>query len=642
MGKHLDTEAATRIEAAAADWFLQNSLDMFVVLRDSRIIRVNPAWSQLTGWSHEETLGRQVRDFFHLHDTEVLTAAGQALRAFGHARSENRLARKGGGWLWVRTQSILLEGGGQLIVFQDISEDRARETARLQAERSNELLRNAAGVYVWRFNPRKGVYVFDQDIPTPSAPEGGARTMTIDEMTLSIHPDDRARVWEAFSRTLQSGEHVETDYRYRDPVSDAWIHLHVAWRGVRGSSPDAFDVIGITQNVTELVAARDAALAAAEAKSQFLANMSHEIRTPMNGVLGVLHLLKSEALSDDGRRLLNEALGCGEMLSALLNDIIDFSKIEAGKLELSTEPVCPVELLHGVADMLRAQAEAKGLYLRVEAADDLGWAVTDPLRLRQALFNLIGNAVKFTLVGGVVTRLSGQRIDGPDGARVRLRFEIDDTGVGIGEEAGARLFERFRQGDGSTTRRFGGSGLGLAICRRLAELMGGEVGFESQLGKGSTFWLEVEAQACVRPDREETEIDDSLFAGLRVLLVEDNATNRLIATRMLEALGAQVTTADDGAEGARAARDGFDLILMDIQMPVMDGVEATQRIRALKGPAGAVPILAMTANAMAHQQAGYIAAGMDGAIAKPLSPVALTQAIVAALTAGRPVQRKAS
>ena len=644
MGKHLDTEAASRIEAAAADWFFQSSLDMFVVLQNDAIIRVNPAWTDLTGWTPEDTLGRPMRDFFHLHDTEIFQTIANALRTVGQARSEHRLARKGGGWLWVRSQSKVLEGGGLLIVFQDFSEDRAREIIRQQAERSNELLRTAAGVYVWRFNPRKGVYVFDQDIPTPSSPQGGVRTMTVTEMTMSIHADDRERVWEAFSKTLRKGEHVEIDYRYLDPATNEWAHMHCAWRGVRGSSPDAWDVIGISQNTTELVAARDAALGAAEAKSQFLANMSHEIRTPMNGVLGVLHLLKNESLTDDGRRLLNEALGCGEMLSELLNDIIDFSKIEAGKLELATEPVEPADLLAGVADMLRPQAEAKGLYLRVEAlpdenGGDLGWVATDPLRLRQALFNLLGNAVKFTLEGGVVARISGRR----EGDRVRLRFEIQDTGVGIGKEAGLSLFERFRQGDGSTTRRFGGSGLGLAICRRLAEMMGGEVGFDSELGKGSTFWLEVEAGACAAPSEQDDETDGALFAGLRVLLVEDNATNRLIAGRMLEAMGARITTADDGIQGvAAASREAFDLILMDIQMPGMDGVEATHRIRALKGPTGEVPILAMTANAMAHQQAAYLAAGMDGAIAKPLSPAALTQAIAQALTADRPGTRKAS
>ncbi|MET3665111.1 ATP-binding protein [Caulobacter sp. 1776] len=643
MGKRLDAEAASRIEAAAADWFFQSSLDMFVLLRNDVIIRVNPAWTDLTGWTPEDTLGRPIRDFFHLHDTEVIQAIADSLRRVGQARSQHRLARKGGGWLWVRSQTKVLESDGLLIVFQDFSEDRAREIARQQAERSNELLRNAAGVYVWRFNPRKGVYVFDQDIPTPSTPQGGVRTMTVSEMTMSVHAEDRARVWDAFSQTLRTGEHVEIDYRYLDPVTEDWAHMHCAWRGVRGSSPDAFDVIGISQNVTELVAARDAALGAAEAKSQFLANMSHEIRTPMNGVLGVLHLLKSETLSDDGRRLLNEALGCGEMLSELLNDIIDFSKIEAGKLELLPEPVDPAELMRGVVDMLRPQAEAKGLYLRVETPleeeDNPGWVATDPLRLRQALFNLLGNAVKFTLEGGVVARLSGRRTDGD---RVRLRFEISDTGVGIDEEAGKQLFERFRQGDGSTTRRFGGSGLGLAICRRLAEMMGGEVGFESALGEGSTFWLEVEADACAQPEVRADETDTALFAGLRVLLVEDNATNRLIATRMLEALGARVTAAEDGVQGVAAARQGFDLILMDIQMPVMDGVEATHRIRAFKGPAGATPILAMTANAMAHQQAGYLAAGMDGAIAKPLSPAALAQAIATALVAERPGTRRAS
>ncbi|HWU81001.1 MAG TPA: PAS domain-containing protein, partial [Caulobacter sp.] len=297
MGKHLDSEAASRIEAAAADWFFQSSLDMFVLLRNDVIIRVNPAWTDLTGWTAEDTLGRPIRDFFHLHDTDVIHAIADSLRSVGQARSQHRLARKGGGWLWVRSQTKVLESDGLLIVFQDFSEDRAREIGRQQAERSNELLRSAAGVYVWRFNPRKGVYVFDQDIPTPSAPGGGVRTMTVTEMTISLHAEDRERVWEAFSTTLRTGQHVEIDYRYLDPATDQWAHMHAAWRGVRGASPDVYDVIGISQNVTELVGARDAALEAAEAKSQFLANMSHEIRTPLNGVIGVAQALAKTPLT---------------------------------------------------------------------------------------------------------------------------------------------------------------------------------------------------------------------------------------------------------------------------------------------------------------------------------------------------------
>jgi CheY-like chemotaxis protein len=269
--------------------------------------------------------------------------------------------------------------------------------------------------------------------------------------------------------------------------------------------------------------------------------------------------------------------------------------------------------------MLRPQAEARGLTLTTDCPADLGWISVDPVRLRQMLFNLIGNAVKFTLDGGVVTRM--RRVGA--GETQRLRVEIEDTGVGIAPEAQGALFQRFHQADGSMTRKFGGSGLGLSISRLLAELMGGEIGFVSEPGKGSTFWFEIAAPPA-QASLEPVEVETPWLAGVRVLVVEDNPTNRLIATRMLENLGASVETAVNGREGVEAARRAaFDLIFMDIQMPVMDGVEATRAIRAMGGAAAATPIVATTANAMAHQLEAYRAAGMNGSLAKPLSPAAL-------------------
>ncbi|HET9160224.1 MAG TPA: ATP-binding protein, partial [Caulobacteraceae bacterium] len=435
------------------------------------------------------------------------------------------------------------------------------------------------------------------------------------------HPEDQKRVIAQWDETIATGVLHIVEYRKssRTRGRDGWRRVRTAWRGSRQNASGQWQVLGLTQDITELTEARDAAVAAAEIKSQFLANMSHEIRTPMNGVLGVLHLLKGEALSEEGRKLIEQALACGSMLSELLNDVIDFSKIEAGKLELNPEPLDLAACAESVADMLRGQAEAKGLWLKCEAAAGLDWAMVDPVRLRQMLFNLVGNAVKFTLAGGVTLRLATM---GEDQAR-RLRVEICDTGIGISPEAQRRLFERFSQADGSTTRKYGGSGLGLAISRKLAEMMGGEIGVASTVGVGSTFWFEIAAPACAEGASNDLA-EARWLEGLRVLVVEDNPTNRLIATKMLENLGGAVACACDGAQGVEAVRTGgYDLVFMDIQMPVMDGVEATRAIRALPAPACQTPIVAMTANALSHQIQEYREAGMDGSVAKPLSPSAL-------------------
>jgi CheY-like chemotaxis protein/anti-sigma regulatory factor (Ser/Thr protein kinase) len=277
-------------------------------------------------------------------------------------------------------------------------------------------------------------------------------------------------------------------------------------------------------------------------------------------------------------------------------------------------------LVAGVARLLRPQAESKGLALEIDVDPQVGWVRADPVRLRQALFNLVGNAVKFTEAGRV-------RIACFTPTRATLRFEVEDTGVGIPKDVQGRIFQRFDQGDASTTRRFGGSGLGLAITKRLAEMMDGDVGFTSTEGRGSTFWFEIAAEPADAQVRHADELTPVL-EGLRVLVVEDNATNRMIATKLLESLGAAVTTAADGYLGVEAAEQGgFDLILMDVQMPGIDGLEAARRIRALGGPAAATPIVALTANVLAHQQRRYLDAGMDGVVGKPISPGALVAEI---------------
>ncbi|WP_298743631.1 protoglobin domain-containing protein [uncultured Brevundimonas sp.] len=503
--------------------------------------------------------------------------------------------------------------------------DAARAAERTSAGRLKLALDAAhAGVFEVNFRDRsfwcspEFVDIVGRSVPFEEA---------IGDVWQTTHPDDIPRVRRQIREWLDQDRFDPFEFRVVLPDgASRWIQIngevHLDDKG------QAEKLVGLVLDIDErkrqeiaLVEAERAAQAGAEAKAQFLANMSHEIRTPMNGVLGVLHLLAKEPLSEDGRKLLAEASACGQMLSQLLNDVVDFSRIDAGRLELSPEPLDPADVLQSVAGLLRPQAEAKGVTLQARIEGGGGSILADPVRLRQVLFNLVGNAVKFTTEGHVEARLF---IGDEDGGERRLRFEIEDTGIGIPEAVRESLFERFQQADGSTVRRFGGSGLGLAITRDLVEMMGGELDFTSRDGRGSIFWFEVSAPVAAATAPEAVGDSAGCLAGLSILVVEDNPTNRLVATRILEGLGAAVETADDGLLGLEAVQSRpFDLVLMDVQMPRMDGIEATRRIRALAGPAGRTPIIGLTANALSDQRRDYLAAGMDGVASKPISPAAL-------------------
>jgi signal transduction histidine kinase/ActR/RegA family two-component response regulator len=382
----------------------------------------------------------------------------------------------------------------------------------------------------------------------------------------------------------------------------------------------------------ELELARDAANAANVLKTQFLANMSHEIRTPLNGVLAMAEVMSMGELEAVQRDRLDVIRQSGGLLLAVLNDVLDLSKIEAGKLTLMVDDFDLEPLMGGAVESFRVMAKGKGLGFDFAVAEEArGWWRGDADRLRQVVGNLLSNAIKFTPRGEVSAKVD---INPDTGA---LRVLVTDTGVGISPEKLPTLFEKFTQADNSATRRFGGTGLGLAICRELTQMMGGSIDVSSREGKGSMFTVELPLArgepAEAAPPEPDTATEDG---DLRLLAAEDNPTNRQVLQAVMDSLGIDIDIVPDGVEAVEAWRaGGYDLILMDIQMPVMDGIAAAREIRAEEARTGRrrTPIVALTANALTHQIEEYLAAGMDGHVAKPIEIAKLYEAISTALTA---------
>ena len=511
-----------------------------------------------------------------------------------------------------------------------------REAVRELAEANRLLLMTEQTAHVghWEVDlVTERLYWSDETCRIHGLPPGPAPALAT---AISVyHPDDQQMVVDHVDQAIATGQGYRFEARLVRPDGEI-RNVEAIAKVQHDDDGNPISMFGTFRDRTEELARetelkqalRDARHAA-QSKTRFLANMSHEIRTPMNGLLGFTELLLADDLTETQRKYASLIGDSGRSMLTLLNDILDISKIEAGSLEIAEEPVDVRAKLHYCADVMRAGAMAKDISIETSVADDVPMAVVgDKLRFRQILLNLAGNAVKFTNSGEI--RLSARRERGLDGDDDWLVVDVADTGIGIAENKIERLFDNFRQAEASTARRFGGTGLGLSISRNLARLMGGDVTATSVVGEGSVFKLRIPLRAIETDEQPDAVIEEAVepspaVASTRLLVVEDNEINQMLIEAMCDRLGVDHALASNGAEALRMVKHAdakgcmFDLVLMDIQMPEMDGFEATRRLRNSGFDAERLPIVALTANAYAEDIEACRQAGMQDHLTKPVT-----------------------
>ncbi|MHB8898001.1 MAG: PAS domain-containing hybrid sensor histidine kinase/response regulator, partial [Thermoguttaceae bacterium] len=610
--------------------FDRNPDGVFALDSTGRFTHANPACEVLSGYSTEELLQKNFVELVTPEDCDATFAQFErGVRQQVYTELETAVLRKDGRRvdLWIAGEPIL--SNGRLVAVHCTAKDVTAHNRVLQTLRESEqrlaLALSAGRLAMWdRRLPGDESIWNDEHFRmlgyAPGEVQPGYRAWAD-----RVHPHDRPAAEAHFARSLEQGGDYVSEHRVLWPDGTLrWIAAlgHVD----RDSDGRPVRSCGVMLDITDrkraeetLAAAKTAAEAANQAKSQFLANMSHELRTPMNAILGMIDVALRKALDPTVQDCLRTARGSADLLLTLLNDLLDSAKIESGKLELESAPFSLRRMLDQITRVLAVRANEKGLSFRCRVPDAIPDAVVgDRMRLQQILLNLASNAIKYTERGEVEIRLSYLAEDG----HAQLQFAVRDTGIGISRSAQQRLFQPFVQADASMSRRFGGTGLGLFISRNLVEVMGGKIWVESEAAAGSTFFFTVRLPLADEPpaDFETPPALPAASRPLRILLAEDNPANQKLATYILEDRGHRVEIAGNGQEAiCLAERNPYDAILMDLQMPGMDGLEATVAIRRREAGACRVPIVAMTAHAMLGDRDRCLAAGMDGYLSKPVN-----------------------